>query len=113
MTISHKRDSKVIKVSEVMTSYEYDHMDNSINGAVIELNGRYPTEGRVYNEECKELSFVIRGKGRVVVDGKETKFTDGDQILIDPLEKYYWEGEATLFISCTPAWTPEQHKKTD
>ncbi|HVT01205.1 MAG TPA: cupin domain-containing protein [Patescibacteria group bacterium] len=112
MNILHKKDGKTIKISNSVTSFEYKSVDDSINGAVIELSGRYPSEGRVFNEECKELSFVIKGSGRVVVEGKEYRFSENDQILINPNEKYYWEGVATLFISCAPAWKPEQHKKT-
>jgi len=26
-------------------------------------------------------------------------------------EKYFWEGEMEMFMPCTPAWYPEQHKE--
>jgi hypothetical protein len=34
-------------------------------------------------------------------------------ILIEPEEKYYWDGNFTLFVPCTPAWYPEQHEEID
>jgi hypothetical protein len=37
----------------------------------------------------------------------------GDLVLIEPGEKYFWEGNMDLFIPCSPAWYPEQHKLID
>ncbi len=87
--------------------------DKDINGAVIELNGRYPHEGRMMNEKCKEMAYVIKGFGKVVVENNEIQLKEGDLILIEPGEKFFWEGIMTLFMSCTPAWSPEQYKQVE
>lgn len=61
--------------------------------------------------EKSDCIFVLgsRGSGKIVVEGKEYQFNEGDIFLINPGEKYYFEGNTTLFMPCTPAWYPEQH----
>ena len=111
MKVIYKRQTKKFKNSAVCTAIEYPLDDKDINGAVIELNDRYPDKGRVVNLRCKEMAFVINGSGRVVVEGKEIKVQKGDLALIEPGEKYFWEGKMTMFMPCSPAWYPKQHKE--
>ena len=89
---------------------DYPLDDSDINGAFIRINGRSPLTGRTVNIECKEMVYVIKGEGKIVVKGKETKLQEGDLLLINPMEEYYWEGNMEMFVPCTPAWTAEQHK---
>ncbi|MFC1727065.1 cupin domain-containing protein [Patescibacteria group bacterium] len=107
----HKNEAKKHQNSEVCLAVEYPLGDKDINGAVIHLSGRYPDEGRVVNEECKELAYVINGSGKLVVEGKEVELNEGDMVLIEPGERYFWDGKMTMFVPCVPAWTPEQHKE--
>lgn len=109
MKVVYKHQTKEFKNSEVCTAIEYPFEDKDINGAVIKLNGRYPNKGRVVNLKCKELSYVISGCGKLVVEGKEVVLREGDLVLIESGEKYYWEGKMMMFVPCTPAWYPEQH----
>lgn len=111
MKIIRKNQAKVYKNSDVCVAIEYPLGDKDINGAVVEMNGRYPDKGRVVNLKCKELVYIIKGSGKVIIENKEVKFTKEDLILIKPGEKYYWEGDSTMFMSCTPAWYLEQHKE--
>jgi len=113
MKITRKEETKKFKNSEVYTAIEYPMDDKDINGAVIGLNGRYPDKGRTMNEKCKEMAYVINGSGRVVVEGKEIQLSEGDLILIEPGEKFFWEGNMTLFMPCTPAWSLKQHKQVE
>jgi mannose-6-phosphate isomerase-like protein (cupin superfamily) len=113
MKIVHKNETKIFKNSEVCTATEYPIDDKDINGAVIELSGRYPDKGRTMNEKCKEMAYVIKGSGKVVVDDKEMQLKEGDLVLIDPGEKFFWKGNMTLFMPCTPAWSPDQHKQVE
>ncbi len=112
MKIIHKNQVKRFQNSDVCLAIEYPLGDKDINGAVIELKGRYPDKGRVVNLKCKELSYIIEGSGKVVVEGKETELKEGDLVLIEPGEKYFWEGNLVMFVPCVPAWYPEQHKET-
>jgi len=113
MKVIHKNQTKEHKNSDVCVAIEYPMGDKDINGAVIKLNGRYPDKGKVVNLKCKEMAYIIEGSGRVVVEGKETKLQGEDLVLIKPGEKYFWDGNMTMFVPCVPAWYPEQHKEVE
>lgn len=113
MNIARKEQIKEIKVSDTMIVYEYPIMDSAIHGVVVELNGRYPEKGRVVNEKVVELGFIIKGSGKLVIEDEEIAFKEGDQLLIKPGERYFWDASATLFMPCAPAWYSEQHKEVD
>lgn len=113
MKIVRKNQTKKFKNSDVCVATEYPLGDKDINGAVIKLNGRYPDKGRVVNLKCKELAYIIKGLGKIMVEDREVKLKEGDMILIEPGEKYYWDGNMTMFVPCTPAWYPEQHEEVE
>ena len=111
MNIARKKQAKVKKISKTLTVYEYPIMNNAMHGAIIKLNGRYPEKGRVVNEKVVELGFVIEGSGKIIIEDEEISFRKYDQILIKPKQRFYWNAKATLFVPCSPAWYPEQHKQ--
>jgi len=111
MKVVYRNQTKKFKNSQVCTAIEYPLGDKSINGAIIELNGRYPDKGRVVNLKCKELAYVVKGSGKLVVEGEEVTLKEDDLAFIEPGEKYYWDGNMTMFTPCSPAWYPEQHKE--
>jgi len=110
MQIIYKKQRKEFKNGESCVAFEYPTNDRDINGAVIELSGRYPQTGRVVNEKCKEMAYIISGSGKLVVEDKEYELNTGDLVLINPGEKFYWQGNMEIFMPCVPAWTPQQHK---
>ncbi len=110
MKIVHVNETKELKNSDVCIAHEYSIDDPDINIATIIITGRYPAMGRAMNSKCKELGYVAEGSGKVFVDDKEITLEKGDVVLIEPGEKFYWDGNFTLLMSCTPAWTPEQYK---
>lgn len=113
MKIVHKADANKNVVTNSCIAYEYPLNDKDINAVVIEINGRYPHKGRTVNEVCKELAYVIDGSGRVVIEDQEFEIAEGTSILINPGEKFYWEGNLKMFMPCTPAWYPQQHKEVE
>ena len=113
MKIVYKNQTEKFKNSDACTAIEYPLGDKDINGAIIELSGRYPEKGRVVNLKCKEMAYIIKGSGKVVVEDKETKFQEGDLILIEAGEKFFWEGNSIIFMPCTPAWNKEQYKEVE
>jgi len=94
-------------------AYEYPMNDRDINIAFIKIKGRYPDKGQVTNEVVKELIFVVKGKGKIVIDKKEHNLEEGDSVIILPKQKYSFNGMLELIVSCSPAWYPEQHKHID
>ncbi len=96
--------------SDSCKGLEYPLNDIDINFSTAIISGRYPDKGYCVNEECKELIYVIEGKGTLNKKDKTIEFNKGDVILIDKGEVYYWDGKCTIAMPCTPAWYPEQHK---
>lgn len=91
-----------------VTAYPLD--EPKLDMAVATITGRYPDDNRVMNVACQELAYVFEGEGQLILEHKTYPLSQGDVVLIEAGEKYYWEGHMTLFISCHPAWTPEQHQ---
>jgi len=91
---------------------DYPSKDKEINFAIIKINSRSPKNGFQVNIECKELLYILCGKGILYKkDNKEKiKFSEGDVILIEKGEYYAFDGNFEAAVPCTPAWTKEQHK---
>ncbi len=104
-------EAKRYQVTETCVAIEYPNGDKDIWGATIELNGRYPLTGYTVNEKCKELVYFISGQGKLVVGDQEILVKKGDQVVINPGEKFYWDGELVMFMPCVPAWYATQHKE--
>lgn len=113
MKIATKQQTQERKNSDYCHVTEYPIGDKAIDFSVVKLSGRYPDERRATNLICQEIIYIHAGKGKVVVEGKETSLNAGDVVLIEPGEKYFWEGNMDLFISCRPAFSVEQHKHID
>ncbi|MES2217617.1 MAG: cupin domain-containing protein [Pseudomonadota bacterium] len=113
MQISFKNQSIERKNSEVCIVTEPRISDETIDFVTVKITGRYPNAKYVTNQKCKEIVYISEGRGKVVVDGKEYALNAGDVVLIEPGEKFYWEGNMGLSISCRPAWTKEQHVVID
>jgi mannose-6-phosphate isomerase-like protein (cupin superfamily) len=113
MRIIRKNETNTFKNSKSCIAIEYPLKDMDISGSVIRLKGRYPDTGKAINTQCKEMAYVIKGEGVIVFGKKRVKIAEGDLILINPMEAYHWEGNLEMFMPCSPAWTPEQHKILD
>lgn len=94
-----------------VTEYTLDH--KMLDMAIATVSGRYPDARQVVNQQCDELAYVVEGEGKLVLNQKEYKLSAGDVVVIEAGEKYYWEGEMKLFLSCSPAWNKEQHHFVD
>ncbi len=107
ITRSHAKEINNSKTCQVI-EYPFDERD--INGSVISVNGRYPESGYVINEICKEVVYIISGKGSLTTVKNTAEFSEGDSLYIGAGEKYFWEGNFESYMACTPAFYPEQHK---
>ena len=68
--IIKKSESTKYPNSSKCTTYEYAHGDKDINISLAILDGRYPDEGRVMNTVCKEIVYIVGGKGKMEIDGR-------------------------------------------
>lgn len=113
MKISTKENTTQHKNNAFCEVIAHHLEDKNIDCAISKISGRYPTAGRVTNMACSELAYVFEGNGKVVIEGKEVNLNAGDAILIEAGEKYFWDGNMQIFISCRPAWYPEQHQPVE
>lgn len=112
MKFVRKNQARSFKNGDKCIAYEYFIGDKDINGAVMEIDGRHPDKGCVVNRVCKEIGYIISGKGYIVVGDKRVDFVEGDLIFIEPCEKYYWFGDKLkMFMPCSPAFYQEQHSE--
>ncbi|HEV2613598.1 MAG TPA: cupin domain-containing protein [Gammaproteobacteria bacterium] len=113
MKLSKKHQSVEKTNSSACKVTEHPLINGMFNVAVATISGRYPEERRVINHECAELGYVLEGQGKIVINDEVHLLNTGDVVMIEPGEKYYWEGNMQLFLSCRPAWTKEQHQIVD
>lgn len=105
-----KTDSKRYENSSSCTALEYDFENESdINSAVIELEGRYPDNGFAINDVCKEIIYIIEGRGYVMNGTRRIDVEQGGMVRIIPGNKYFFDGSMRLLIASSPAWYPAQY----
>jgi len=109
MKICRQEESENISNSDTCIVNEYPMDDKDINCAVIVIKGRYPNAGYVSNQICKEMVYIQEGSGNIVFEKESVQLKAGDILLLEPGEKYYWDGGMKMIVSCNPAWFPEQH----
>ena len=96
--------------SDECKTLEYSFGDKDIDLGIAVITGRYPESGYCKNLVSKELIYVLEGTGTLCFENKNINFSVGDSILIDSNEKYYWDTTyCKVSMTCTPAWTEEQH----
>lgn len=97
--------------SDNCKTLEYSFNDKNIDLGIATITGRYPESGFCVNIISKELIYVLEGNGKLYFENDCIEFEKGDSILIDSNEKYYWDSSyCVVSMSCTPAWSEEQHK---
>lgn len=96
--------------SDNCKTIEYSFDDKDIDLGLAVITGRYPDKGYCVNVISKELIYVIEGSGVLCFENDQIPFKKGDSILIGNNEKYYWMSDyCKVSMTCTPAWTKEQH----
>ena len=110
MKLVLKEEAIIHKNSDNCTAIEYETNDKDINIACVEIRGRFPEKGLMTNTQCKELLYIVEGKGQLFINNKVVSLKKDDVILIEPNEKYYWEGNLKVIPACYPAWSIEQVK---
>ena len=111
ISLKHQAIEKMNSVACSVTEHRLN--DEMLDIAIAKISGRYPDARRVVNQQCSELAYVFEGEGKIVVNNEEHSLSAGDAVLIEAGEKYYWEGNMKLFLSCRPAWNKDQHRVVD
>lgn len=109
MQIIRENQKRTISPLPHVAIHEYDTHDGEISGATAEIKGRYPEHGYVMNLKCKELVYILSGRGKLIMPTGETTFAKGDVLFLDINEKFAWEGDMVLFMATTPLFDPAQH----
>lgn len=109
MEITKKEQSLVFHNGDVI-AHEYPTQNKNISGGYVEINGRHPKEGWICNKDCTELVFISRGSATLTTEEGSFVLNELDQVIINPNERYYWNGDCVAFVPATPPWTPEQTK---
>lgn len=109
MIFIKEEDVKKNEKNSVNYVMEYDFLDEEINLSIVRIYGRMPEQGTARNTKCKEMVYVMEGSGVIYLTDKSYGFRSGDAFLIPTNEKYYIEGNCKLVVSCTPAFTVDQH----
>ncbi len=110
MKLVNQEKAKVIKNSDTSSLLEYsiELDDKEVDFAINTIHGRYPETGYCTNRKCKELAYVLKGTGQICKKEKAYSFKEGDVILIDREEIYFWEGNCKIIMICTLPWYKEQ-----
>lgn len=105
-----KKDKRIKKqIAPQSFVYEYQDKNDKIGMAVSELNGRVPEEGRMRNNVCHEVYYVISGNAKVFIDNNIFEISEGDVLHIEPMKEYYVEASnLKLVIPTNPPFYPEQ-----
>ena len=115
MKIVKKENAKNIRNSDTSELLEYsiDLRDKDIDFCINTISGRYPEQGYCTNQEVKEICYILEGEGTINKNDETMSFKQGDVILIEKEEIYYWNGNCKIIMICTPAWYKEQCKLID
>ena len=110
MELIKKSDALDGSNSDKCKTVEYSFSDKDMDLGIATITGRYPDEGYCMNTISKELVYVLDGRGKIFFFFFFIEFEKGDAIFIFPNEKYYWDSNYCIVsLTCTPAWSEEQH----
>lgn len=109
---------KICKKSQTLTHHNNEHCSIveypidmlAINMALATISGRYPSSGYAINHIVQEMAYIQQGSGSICVNGETTDLEEGDVVLVEPGDKFFWEGDFKAIIACSPAFSPEQHE---
>lgn len=112
MKIAFKDQATQKKNSNMCSVTEYPLNDSMLDIAIATIAGRYKVAGLLI-ENAKSLLMCSVVKEKLMINGEIISLAEGDSIIIDAGEPYYWEGNMQLLLSCRPAWTVAQHQQID
>ncbi len=105
-----KKDKRKKKqISSQGFVYEYQDQSEKIGMAISELNGRIPDKGKMRNNVCHEVYYVVSGNAKVYINNQIFEISEGDVFHIEAKLKFYVEANnLKLVIPTSPPFYPEQ-----
>ncbi len=80
------------------------------SAAYIEVTGKH---GKIKTTKSDKIYFIISGKGKFIINGKETQVKKTDVVIIPKNTPYDYSGKMKLFLVDTPAFDPECEVKLE
>lgn len=109
MKITYANQSLIRQNSDRCMVTEYPRIDHDLDFAIVKISGRYPATKLAMNKKCKEIVYIQSGTGHVTINHIAYALNPGDIVLVEAGEPFFWEGNMTLHIACTPAFNIKQH----
>lgn len=83
--------------------------------AVVEVTGRYPETGYIYNDEAHEMAYVSQGSGYFKQKGGEWQaLGTGDVVYFVPGERVAWKSDSmTIIVPCSPKFDSSKHHEEE
>lgn len=114
MEVIKLNDAEKGSNSATCSTIEYSFKNKDIDLGIAEITGRYPNKDYAVNRKSKSLIYVLEGSGTIFFATHQVDFKEGDSILIEPNEKYYWLADyAKVALACTPAWSKDQYEEVE
>ena len=112
MKFVRREEAEEIVNSSTSCLLEYSKKlgDEDLDFCINTICGRYPEAGDCSNLQCKEIAYILEGTGTIHKKDETMNFKQGDVILIEKKELYFWEGNCRIIMVCNPAWNKEQCK---
>ena len=98
-----KESGSVKKQAGPMIINEY-RFDPKYSGALIEIDGKH---GKIKCTGEDRTYFIIEGKGKFVINNKESAVSKNDLIFIPKNTPYDIKGKLKLFLICSPEFNPK------
>lgn len=111
MIVSKAKNAESFENSPTCKGISYQNTGNDMDGALITVSGRYPTEGFLINEVCREIVYITSGSGSLLSRGNAHDFSAGDVVFVDKGEVFAWNGSFEGFFVTAPRFDPSQHKE--
>lgn len=75
----------------------------NFSGAMGEING---IRGKIRNVNERRIYFILKGKGKFIVNGEEHDVAKSDLVFIPKNTPYNIEGNMKYFLVCSPEFNP-------
>ena len=104
-----KESCKIKQITPISRVFEYPDPSKDLGIAVSELNGRVPAVGKMVNNVCQEVYYVISGSGEVFYKGETFMLEEGDVFYIEAKTPFHVEADnLNLLLVTSPAFFVEQ-----